>query len=48
MHCLSQQVNHLLESRRLRPEIALAGSQLSHDPRNMVARLDRYFNCARK
>lgn len=29
MHCLSQQVNHLLESRRLRPEIALAGSQLA-------------------
>jgi DNA-binding transcriptional LysR family regulator len=29
MHCLSQQVNHLLESRRLRPEIALAGSQLT-------------------
>jgi DNA-binding transcriptional LysR family regulator len=28
MHCLSQQVNHLLESRRLRPEVALAGSQL--------------------
>lgn len=28
MHCLSQQVHHLLESRRLRPEIALAGSQL--------------------
>ena len=29
MHCLSQQVNHLLASRRLRPEIALAGSQLT-------------------
>src|SRR5206468_10218373 len=29
MHCLSQQVNHLLESRRLRPEIGLAGSQLT-------------------
>src|SRR5207249_4957470 len=29
MHCLSQQVHHLLESRRLHPEIALAGSQLS-------------------
>jgi LysR family hydrogen peroxide-inducible transcriptional activator len=29
MHCLSQQVHHLLESRRLRPEIALAGSQLT-------------------
>jgi len=28
MHCLSQQVNHLLESRRLQPEVALAGSQL--------------------
>jgi LysR family transcriptional regulator, hydrogen peroxide-inducible genes activator len=28
MHCLSQQVHHLLDSRRLRPEIALAGSQL--------------------
>src|SRR6476646_1262132 len=26
MHCLSQQVHHLLESRRLRPEIGLAGS----------------------
>src|SRR5947207_1906626 len=29
MHCLSQQVHHLLESRRLRPEIGLAGSQLT-------------------
>jgi LysR family transcriptional regulator, hydrogen peroxide-inducible genes activator len=36
MHCLSHQVNHLLESRRLRPEIALAGSQLSTIA-NMVA-----------
>ena len=36
MHCLSQQVNHLLESRRLRPEVALAGSQLSTIG-NMVA-----------
>ena len=36
MHCLSQQVNHLLESRRLRPEIALAGSQLNTIA-NMVA-----------
>jgi LysR family hydrogen peroxide-inducible transcriptional activator len=36
MHCLSQQVNHLLESRHLRPEIALAGSQLSTIA-NMVA-----------
>ena len=36
MHCLSQQVNHLLESRRLRPEIALAGSQLGTIA-NMVA-----------
>jgi LysR family transcriptional regulator, hydrogen peroxide-inducible genes activator len=36
MHCLSQQVNHLLESRRLRPEIALAGSQLATIA-NMVA-----------
>jgi LysR family hydrogen peroxide-inducible transcriptional activator len=36
MHCLSQQVNHLLESRRLHPEIALAGSQLSTIA-NMVA-----------
>jgi LysR family transcriptional regulator, hydrogen peroxide-inducible genes activator len=36
MHCLSQQVNHLLESRRLRPEIALAGSQLTTIA-NMVA-----------
>ncbi len=29
MHCLSQQVHHLLESRHLRPEIGLAGSQLT-------------------
>jgi LysR family hydrogen peroxide-inducible transcriptional activator len=36
MHCLSQQVHHLLDSRRLRPEIALAGSQLSTIA-NMVA-----------
>jgi LysR family hydrogen peroxide-inducible transcriptional activator len=36
MHCLSQQVNRLLESRRLRPEIALAGSQLNTIA-NMVA-----------
>jgi LysR family transcriptional regulator, hydrogen peroxide-inducible genes activator len=36
MHCLSQQVHHLLESRRLHPEIALAGSQLSTIA-NMVA-----------
>src|SRR4029077_10758243 len=36
MHCLSQQVNRLLEARRLRPEIALAGSQLSTIA-NMVA-----------
>ena len=36
MHCLSQQVHHLLESRRLRPEIALAGSQLNTIA-NMVA-----------
>ena len=36
MHCLSQQVHHLLESRRLQPEIALAGSQLSTIA-NMVA-----------
>jgi LysR family hydrogen peroxide-inducible transcriptional activator len=36
MHCLSQQVNHLLESRRLLPEVALAGSQLSTIA-NMVA-----------
>jgi DNA-binding transcriptional LysR family regulator len=36
MHCLSQQVHHLLEFRRLRPEIALAGSQLSTIA-NMVA-----------
>src|SRR6266446_6953261 len=36
MHCLSQQVNYLLESRRLRPEIALAGSQLTTIA-NMVA-----------
>jgi LysR family hydrogen peroxide-inducible transcriptional activator len=36
MHCLSQQVHQLLESRRLRPEIALAGSQLSTIA-NMIA-----------
>src|SRR5438552_3249535 len=36
MHCLSQQVNHLLESHRLHPEVALAGSQLSTIA-NMVA-----------
>jgi LysR family hydrogen peroxide-inducible transcriptional activator len=36
MHCLSQQVHHLLEVRRLRPEIALAGSQLGTIA-NMVA-----------
>lgn len=36
MHCLSQQVHHLLDSRRLYPEIALAGSQLSTIA-NMVA-----------
>ena len=36
MHCLSQQVHYLLDSRRLRPEIALAGSQLSTIA-NMVA-----------
>jgi LysR family hydrogen peroxide-inducible transcriptional activator len=36
MHCLSQQVNQLLESRRFRPEVALAGSQLSTIA-NMVA-----------
>src|ERR1700757_1063169 len=36
MHCLSQQVHYLLESRRLHPEIALAGSQLSTIA-NMVA-----------
>jgi DNA-binding transcriptional LysR family regulator len=29
MHCLSQQVHYFLEARRLRPEIALAGSQLT-------------------
>src|SRR5437667_6928826 len=36
MNCLSKQVHHLLESRRLHPEIALAGSQLSTIA-NMVA-----------
>jgi LysR family hydrogen peroxide-inducible transcriptional activator len=36
MHCLSQQVHHLLESRRFHPEVALAGSQLSTIA-NMVA-----------
>ena len=36
MHCLSQQVHRLLESRRLQPQVALAGSQLSTIA-NMVA-----------
>ena len=36
MHCLSQQVHHLLESRHLLPEVALAGSQLTTIA-NMVA-----------
>src|SRR5712672_1178869 len=36
MHCLSQQMHHLLQSRRLQPEIALAGSQL-RTIANMVA-----------
>jgi LysR family transcriptional regulator, hydrogen peroxide-inducible genes activator len=36
MHCLSQQVHHLLEARHLRPEVALAGSQLGTIA-NMVA-----------
>jgi DNA-binding transcriptional LysR family regulator len=36
MHCLSQQVHHLLESRRLHPHVALVGSQLSTIA-NMVA-----------
>ena len=36
MHCLSRQVHHLLDSHRLRPEIALAGSQLGTIA-NMVA-----------
>jgi LysR family hydrogen peroxide-inducible transcriptional activator len=36
MHCLSQQVHHLLEARHLQPEIALAGSQLGTIA-NMVA-----------
>jgi DNA-binding transcriptional LysR family regulator len=36
MHCLSHQVNHLLEASRLRPEMALAGSQLGTIA-NMVA-----------
>jgi len=36
MHCLSQQVHHLLEARHLQPEIALAGSQLDTIA-NMVA-----------
>jgi LysR family hydrogen peroxide-inducible transcriptional activator len=36
MHCLSQQVHHLLDSRRLLPEVALAGSQLTTIA-NMVA-----------
>jgi len=37
MHCLSQQVHHLLETRRLRPEIALAGSQLTTITRMVAA-----------
>ncbi|MGE5215012.1 MAG: LysR family transcriptional regulator [Nitrospirota bacterium] len=37
MHCLSQQVHYLLESRRLRPEIALAGSQLTTIARMVAA-----------
>ncbi len=37
MHCLSQQVHQLLESRRLRPEIALAGSQLTTIARMVAA-----------
>jgi LysR family transcriptional regulator, hydrogen peroxide-inducible genes activator len=36
MHCLSRQVHHLLDARHLRPEVALAGSQLSTIA-NMVA-----------
>src|SRR5690242_8145666 len=36
MHCLSQQVHHLLESHRLHPQVALAGSQLTTIA-NMVA-----------
>src|SRR5213596_1640342 len=36
MHCLSQQVHHLLEAHPLHPEVALAGSQLSTIA-NMVA-----------
>src|ERR1041385_8522124 len=36
MHCLSQQVHHLLESHRLQPRVALAGSQLTTIA-NMVA-----------
>jgi LysR family hydrogen peroxide-inducible transcriptional activator len=37
MHCLSQQVHHFLEARRLRPEIALAGSQLTTIARMVAA-----------
>jgi LysR family hydrogen peroxide-inducible transcriptional activator len=36
MHCLSQQVHHLLDARHLRPEVVLAGSQLGTIA-NMVA-----------
>jgi LysR family hydrogen peroxide-inducible transcriptional activator len=36
MHCLSRQVNQLLAARRLRPDLALAGSQLGTIA-NMVA-----------
>jgi DNA-binding transcriptional LysR family regulator len=37
MHCLSRQVHQLLETRRLRPEIALAGSQLTTIARMVAA-----------
>src|SRR5205085_7161729 len=37
MHCLSQQVHHLLESRRLQPEIGLGGSRLTTIARMVAA-----------
>ena len=45
MHCLSQQVNHLLESRRL-PAGDRAGRQPAQHDREHGRGLDRYFNCA--
>jgi LysR family hydrogen peroxide-inducible transcriptional activator len=39
MHCLSQQVHHVLESHRLQPEVALAGSQLTTIANMVAARI---------